>query len=442
MFCNVTIDGTSFGSQTDLNGMYNLSQIPSGDHKIVVTFIGYEKYTKNISINNGEILNLNIELNTSTVKIDEIEISADRLEMKTDVKAASIKITTQDLELVPSIGGEADLAQYMQIVPGVIFTGDQGGQLYIRGGSPVQNKVLLDGMTIYSPFHSIGLFSVFDSDIIKATDVYTGGFSAEYGGRVSSIMDIKTKDGNKKRIQGKISSNTFGSKLLLEGPLKRNSGASFIFSGKNSYLDKTSKLIYNYPMPYSYTDLYGKLTFSSNNGSKANFFGFNFQDNVNYQGVSDLQWNSEGIGSDFLLIPGNSNVLIEGNIAYSKYHITLNEKSSPLRESSIAGGSMGFDFTSFQQNGKIKYGFDVYSFLTKFKTFNSANAIIEQDENTSEFSAYLNYQYNTDRFIFEPGFRLQKYNLETSPEPRIGIKYIASLMFLESSLPQVFILKI
>ena len=93
-------------------------------------------------------------------------------------------------------------------------------------------------------------------------------------------------------------------------------------------------------MPYSYTDLYGKLTFSSNNGSKANFFGFNFQDNVNYQGVSELQWNSEGIGSDFLLIPGNSNVLIEGNIAYSKYHITLNEKSSPLRESSIAGGSM------------------------------------------------------------------------------------------------------
>ena len=84
-------------------------------------------------------------------------------------------------------------------------------------------------MTIYSPFHSIGLFSVFDSDIIKATDVYTGGFSAEYGGRVSSIMDIKTKDGNKKRIQGKISSNTFGSKLLLEGPLKRNSGGPVSF---------------------------------------------------------------------------------------------------------------------------------------------------------------------------------------------------------------------
>ena len=426
MFCNVSIDGTSYGSQTDLNGMYNLSKIPIGEHKIIVTYVGYEKFSKNITLKRGKILDLKIELNTSTVKIDEVEISADRLEMKTDVKAASIKITNEDLNLVPTIGGEADLAQYMQIIPGVIFTGDQGGQLYIRGGSPVQNKVLLDGMTVYSPFHSIGLFSVFDADIIKATDVYTGGFSAEYGGRVSSIMDIKTKDGNKKRIQGKLSSNTFGSKLLLEGPFKVDGNSSFLFSGKTSYLDKTSELLYNFPMPYSYTDLYGKFTFGSQNGSKANLFGFNFQDNVNYQGISDLQWNSVGIGSDFLLIPGNSPVLIEGNFAYSKYHITLEEASSPLRESSIAGGSMGFDFTSFQPKGKIKYGFDVYSFQTNFLTFNSANAKIEQNENTSEFSAYVNYQYNADKIIFEPGFRLQKYNMETSPEPRLGIKYIAS----------------
>ena len=426
MFCNVSIEGTSHGSQTDLNGMYTLSKVPVGNHTIVVTFVGYEKLTKNVNLKEGQILTLKLELKTSTVNLNEIEISAERQEMKTDVKAASIKITNEDLKLVPTIGGEADLAQYMQIVPGVIFTGDQGGQLYIRGGSPVQNKVLMDGMTIYSPFHSIGLFSVFDADIIKTTDVYTGGFSAEYGGRISSIMDIKIKDGNKKRVQGKMSSNTFGSKILSEGPLKKGGGATFLFSGKTSYLDKTSDIIYNLDMPYSYTDLFGKLTFNSNNGSKANVFGFNFQDQVNYQGISDLKWNSNGIGSDFILIPGNTPVLIEGNFAYSSYHITLDEASSPLRESSISGGSMGFDFTSFQPKGKIKYGFDVYGFETKFKTYNSANSKIELNENTSEFSAYVNYQYNADKFIFEPGFRIQKYTLGTSPEPRLGIKYLAS----------------
>ena len=426
MFCNVIIDGTSHGSQTDLNGMYTLSKIPVGEHKITVTFIGYKKLTQDISLNKGQILTLKFELESSTVNIGEVEISAERQEMKTDVKAASIKITNEDLNLVPTIGGEADLAQYMQIIPGVIFTGDQGGQLYIRGGSPVQNKVLLDGMTIYSPFHSIGLFSVFDADIIKTTDVYTGGFSAEYGGRVSSIMDIKTKDGNKKRLQGKLSSNTFGSKLLVEGPLKKGGGTTFLFSGKTSYLDKTSESLYNFSMPYSYTDLYGKITFNANNGSKANVYGFNFQDQVNYQGISDLQWSSNGLGSEFILIPGNSPVLIEGNFAYSKYYISLDENASPLRESSISGGSMGFDFTSFQPKGKIKYGFDVYGFETKYKTYNSANAKIELNENNSEFSAYVNYQYNADRFILEPGLRLQKYTLGTSPEPRLGIKYLAS----------------
>ena len=426
MFCNVSIEGTSYGSQTDLNGMYTLSKIQSGEHTLVVTYVGYKKLTKKVNLKTGQLLTVKLELETSTVNIDEVEISAERQEMKTDVKVGSIKITNEDLNLVPTIGGEADLAQYMQIVPGVIFTGDQGGQLYIRGGSPVQNKVLLDGMTIYSPFHSIGLFSVFDADIIKTTDVYTGGFSAEYGGRVSSIMDIKTKEGNRKRVQGKMSSNTFGSKLLLEGPFSKNGNSSFLFSGKTSYLDKTSNLIYNFPMPYSYTDLYGKLTFRANNGSKANFFGFNFQDQVNYQGVSDLQWTSNGIGSDFLLIPANSSVLIEGNFAYSEYYISLQEGDSPLRESSISGGNMGFDLTSFQTNGKTKYGFDVYSFSTKYKTYNSANSKIELNENTSEFSAYVNYQYNADKIILEPGFRIQKYTLGFSPEPRLGIKYLAT----------------
>ncbi len=139
------------------------------------------------------------------------------------------------------MGSEPDFAQYVQVLPGVIFTGDQGGQLYIRGGAPIQNKVLLDGMVVYNPFHSIGFFSVFDSDIIRSADVYTGGFNAEYGGRISSVMDIVTKDGNRNRQSGKISASTFGSKLLLEGPLfktedQSKTSLSYVFSGKTYYI--------------------------------------------------------------------------------------------------------------------------------------------------------------------------------------------------------------
>ncbi|MDA0889671.1 MAG: TonB-dependent receptor, partial [Bacteroidetes bacterium] len=124
--------------------------------------------------------------------------------------------------------------------------------------------------------------------------------------------------------------------------------------------------------------------------------------------------------------PGGSPVLIEGNFAYSSYNISLDEAASPLRESGIQGFDMGFDFTYFQPKGKIKYGFDIHGFSTEFTTYNSVNSKIEQNENTSEFSAYVNYQFISTRWIVEPGFRLQKYSLGISPEPRLGVKYIVS----------------
>ncbi len=434
MFCNVFLGGTTIGAATDINGMYNISKVNAGNYTLIVTYIGYDTSEVSISLKAGQILSQNLEIGKTNVTLNEVTISAEREEMRTEVKAAAIKISKQDLEMMPTIGGEPDLAQYMQVIPGVVFTGDQGGQLYIRGGSPIQNKVLLDGMIIYSPFHSIGLFSVFDTDIIRNTNVYTGGFSAEYGGRVSSIMDIKTIDGNKKTIGGKLSGNTFGSKLFIEGPLSNSGTSSFVFSGKTSYLDKSSNLLYKYPtlsfdkkgLPYSYTDLYAKLSSKGKNGSKISVFGFNFTDNVNYEGISELNWDSKGIGSEFILIPGGSPVLIEGNFAWSSYNISLNEAASPLRESGIQGFNMGFDFTYFQPKGKIKYGFDIHGFSTDFLTYNSVNSKIEQNENTSEFSAYVNYQFKTTRWIVEPGFRLQKYTVGISPEPRFGVKYLAS----------------
>ena len=434
MFCNVFLEGTTMGSTTNIDGMYNISNVPVGIYNLMITYIGFDTLKLKINVESGKILTKNLQLEKSNVQLNEVKISSERNEMKTEVKTASIKITKKDIEMIPTIGGEADIAQYIQVIPGVVFTGDQGGQLYIRGGSPIQNKVLLDGMIIYSPFHSIGLFSVFDTDIIAVSDIYTGGFSAKYGGRISSIMDIKTIDGNKKRIEGKLSSNTFGSKLFIQGPLSKNK-SSFVFSGKTSYLDKSSELLYKYPilyfdekgLPYSFTDLYGKLHFQSKNGSKFNIFGFNFNDNVNYINISNLGWNSSGVGSEFILLPSNTNVLIEGNFAYSFYNIEIQENAAPIRKSSISGYNMGIDFTYWKPKGHIKYGFDIDGFSTNYESFNSLNHKIGLPVNTSDFSAYTNYQYKSRRFIFEPGFRIQYYgNIGASLEPRFGAKYIAT----------------
>ena len=201
-------------------------------------------------------------------------------------------------------------------------------------------------MIVYNPFHSIGLFSVFDTDLIRNADIYTGGFGAQYGGRISSIMDITTKDGNKNRLAGKVSTNSFGSKLMMEGPFfKKGGNVSFILSAKTSYLDKSSKLLYTYidtaGLPYSYTDLYGKISVNSSNGSKWSMFGYNYRDKVSYRDVSNLGWNSGGIGSNFILVPSGTSTIIEGTFAYSSYLIRLEEAILNPRQSGVNGFNLG-----------------------------------------------------------------------------------------------------
>ncbi|MEA3444565.1 MAG: TonB-dependent receptor, partial [Bacteroidota bacterium] len=403
---------------------------------LMVTYVGYDTIQMSVIIKKNVIKNQNLFLKQGAVQLEEFIVSAERQEMRTEVRTSLIKISPKQLSRIPSIGAEPDLAQYLQIIPGVIFTGDQGGQLYIRGGSPIQNKVLLDGLVIFNPFHSIGLFSVFDSDIIRNADIYTGGFSAEYGGRISSVMDITTRDGNKKRLAGKLSSTPFGSKILLEGPLQKykesNRGSiSYILSAKTSYLDKSSKHIYSYidedGLPYSFTDLYGKLSINSAYGSKVNLFGFNFSDRVNYKQVSDLHWNSSGFGGNFILVPGGSPVLIKANFSYSQYEITFKEETRDPSFSMINSYRLGLDFVYFLGNNEFDYGIETMGHTTGFEFYNAIGRKLGRDEpeSTTELAGYVKYKYNSGKLLLEPSFRLQYYSSLgiLSPEPRLGAKY-------------------
>jgi hypothetical protein len=436
IFTNVYLKGTTYGVATDENGYFSITKVPPGTYNLTITYLGYDSIQESITLKAGEILTKKLYLNKSVLQIGEVEISSKRTDKQTEVKVSEITITPKEIKQLPTVGGEPDLAQYLQILPGVIFTGDQGGQLYIRGGSPIQNKVLLDGMVIYNPFHSIGLFSVFDAEIIRNADVYTGGFGAEYGGRISSIMDITTRDGNKKRMAGNFSVSPFGVKGLLEGPLKkqsetRGSSTSFMLSAKHSYLDKSSKVIYSYVdsagLPFKYTDLYGKISMNSPNGSKLNLFGFNFRDKVKYQALSDFSWNSYGVGSNFLLVPAASPVLVEGNFAYSSYQVDMKEELRQPDSSRISGFNLGLNFTYFQGKNEIKYGLEVLGFKTTFQFYNSVNRKIEQVENTTEIAGYFKYKIIAahQKLLIEPSIRLHYYaSLQNfSPEPRLGVKY-------------------
>jgi len=441
IYTNVYLFKTTYGAATDVNGYFAISKIPVGTYTLMVTYLGFDTLRMEVNVIENEIITKKLYLEKGSYMLEQVQVTADREEARTETRTSVVKITPKQIKQLPSIGGQPDLAQYLQVLPGVVFTGDQGGQLYIRGGSPIQNKVLLDGMIIYNPFHSIGLFSVFDTDILRNVDVYTGGFGAEYGGRVSSVMDITTRDGNKTRYSGKLGASTFGANVMIEGPIKKQKdgkggSSSFILTAKNSYLEQSSKIFYKYidedGLPFNYTDIYGKISLMGSNGSKVNFYGFSFNDQVNnYQAIADYHWESFGGGTNFLVIPGKSPVLIEGHLAYSQYKIALEEEASSPRTSSINGFNLGFDFTYFIGKDQIKYGVEILGFTTDFVFSNSVGLEIQQKENTTELGAYIKYKKTAGKWLIEPSFRLHWYASlsNVSLEPRLAMKYNATDRF-------------
>ncbi len=431
-FATVTVEGANTGATTDVNGFFTIS-VPIGQYNLVVSFVGYSPSSTPVTIVKNEIVFQNIYISEGT-QLEDVVISGKRATAKTEVQVSKLTVTPKQIRSLPSAGGQSDIAQYLTVLPGVIFTGDQGGQLYIRGGSPVQNRILLDGMTIYNPFHSIGFFSVFETELIRNADVLTGGFNAEYGGRVSAIVDVKTREGNRKRFSGLASAGPFQAKAILEGPLvplkeEGGSSVSFVLTAKKALIDQLDNKLYpsvndTAGIPFNYQDFYGKISLLTGNGSKMNFFGFKYDDRVNYA-IADYGWNSGGGGMDFTLVPQNSNTIVGGTLTYSKYESRIEESDRLPRTSGISGYFAGLNFANYDKDSEFKYGLELTGFRTEFQFVNFRSITINQDENTTEIGAYLKWKRKFGPLVIEPGFRLQYYQSlnDVSPEPRIGLKY-------------------
>ncbi|MFM8564808.1 MAG: carboxypeptidase-like regulatory domain-containing protein, partial [Bacteroidota bacterium] len=334
--------GKRYETFTNNDGFYQINAIPVGAYKLSVSRAGYSTQTLDVKVVADKNTFNRISLKESTVELDDVTVDARKQEKQTKVSTAVVQLNPKSI-VTFSIGGEPDLVRALQVMPGVITTGDQGGQLYIRGGAPIQNLVKLDGMILYNPFHSIGFFSVFETDIMQSADVYTAGFGAEYGGRTSSVMDIRTRTGRRDRISGKVATSTYLAKGLLEIPVGRKKDgiapSSLLVSYKQSLLDKAAPIFYPYVateyggLPFQFRDIYSKYTLESNGGNKFNVFGFNFNDAVRFAGNKSISWDSYGYGTDFTVVPAASNTILEGHLAQSAYTITSTELENRPRYS-------------------------------------------------------------------------------------------------------------
>ncbi len=451
IYTNVSVINAKTGVQTDVNGYYSIS-LPSGSYQLMVTAIGYDSSITNVNLLPDAIVTRKILLESRDLELETVEVSGRKTEKMTRINTGVTTVTPQQLKMLPSSGGEPDIAQYLQVIPGVVFTGDQGGQLYIRGGSPSQVGIYLDGVTIYNPFHSIGLFSVFETEAIRNVDVYTAGFNAKYGNRTAAIVDIHTKDGNKNKLSGLVSTSPIMTRALLEGPLIKSkkgngSGITFLVTSKQSYLDKTSKSLYGgfgdqfkRGLPFQFHDTYGKITVNGDNGSKLNLFGFSFDDRANLLNdttgdkIADYKWKTKGGGATFVVSPSSTSALIDGKFAYSKYNIELDRLGTGgdtlPRTSEIGGFEAAINFTYFLPNySQLKYGVEITGLNTALSYYSSAGISTSQDRQSTIAALYFMFRQNvSSKFIFEPSLRLQYYSEinKFSPEPRLGLKYNVS----------------
>ncbi|MBT8376118.1 MAG: TonB-dependent receptor plug domain-containing protein, partial [Winogradskyella sp.] len=267
---NIIFPQLSTGTVTNEYGFYSIT-LPEGNYTMQISYLGYATITKTIELNKD--LLLDIQLTEETESLDEVVIKEDveRINIKKpQMSVNSLAIST--IKQMPVVLGEVDVIKSITLLPGVTNAGEGSSGFNVRGGAADQNLILLDEATIFNSSHLFGFFSVFNPDAIKDIKLYKGGIPAKYGGRVSSVLDIYQKEGNSKEFHANGGIGLVSSRLLVEGPLKKDQG-SFLFGGRSSYAHLFLPLFDLDNVAYFY-DLNTKLSYSLNNNNSIYLSGY------------------------------------------------------------------------------------------------------------------------------------------------------------------------
>lgn len=356
----VLIPKTSYGVATNTYGFYSLT-LPKGNYTVVYKYVGYEEVEKKITLDKNTTIN--VELGEKAKDIDEVTISAKAEESKVENKQINvIKLDMQTIKRIPVVFGEIDILKTVTMLPGVISVGEGNSGFSVRGGTQDQNLILLDEATVYNVSHLLGFFSVFNGDAIRDLDVYKGGIPPQYGGRLSSLIDIRMKEGNNKKFAGTGGIGILSSRLTLEGPIVKNK-ASFIVSGRRSYADvflplspieeaKSSKL-------YFY-DFNAKLNYKLSDKDKLFISGYFGRDKFAFASLFGNSWGNKTatIRWNHLF---NKKLFSNQTLIYSdfdyRFNVNISDATSIDFRQGITDKSYKSDFAWFYNpNNKFNFG--------------------------------------------------------------------------------------
>lgn len=293
---NVLLVGTGKGAATNRYGYFAIAGLTPGDYTLRISAVGYQTATQTLTISNSDEIRLHVDLRSSVIELGEVSIEAERQESEAR-RISSVDLPIEQILRLPSLGGEVDLFRALQLLPGVQESSELSSGLYIRGGSPDQNLVLLDRMVLYNPSHLGGFLSTFNADAINNVTLIKGAMPAEYGGRLSSVVDVTMREGARDRIRGAGGVSMIDSRITVDGPI--NEDITFMLSGRRVYLDWLVDLMTDEAaLNYYFYDLVAKTNIRLGDNDRLFFSGFFGRDVMGEPGESN--------SDDFNVSWGNS----------------------------------------------------------------------------------------------------------------------------------------
>ncbi|WP_298548842.1 TonB-dependent receptor [uncultured Aquimarina sp.] len=425
------------GTITNDYGFYSIT-IEEGSYSVLVSFEGYKNITKEIVLKDDMVINFELEIETQF--LDEVIITSNNVAEKINsTQMSTERFNPAVFEDVPMILGEKDALKTLQLLPGVQSGNEGFAGFYVRGGAPDQNLIVLDEAIVYNSNHLFGFFSVFNGDAIKSAEIYKGGFPARFGGRLSSVVKMDTKNGNKEKIKGKVNIGLISSTLLLEGPVKQGK-SSFMVSGRRTYLDLIVRPFQTDRVTYYFTDVNAKYHHVFSDKDKlywSTYFGqdkfVEEDDNIDQRIIwnnltSTLRWNHEFSNKLF------SNT----SLIFSNYKFIVSKKDNPAAtffetSSGINDYGIKFDLDYYPiPEHKIKLGLvSTFHDFTPRKT-NAENpndgVTSEQKIETLESGLYVEDDWKvSERLSLYPGLRISHFKHRSStslkPEVRFSAAY-------------------
>lgn len=428
---NVVLDGGGdnlLGAITNLDGLYQITRIPPGQYVLRASFVGYHTHTDTLALEAGEVLTLNIALAPDETSLEEVVVQGERVEGAARVTAGQQTVRPAEISLIPSPDISADLAAYLSTLPITVSTGDRGGQLFIRGGEPSQNLVLLDGILIYQPFHIFGYYSAFPADILSRSDVYAGGFGSRFGERISSVIDVRSREGNKQQLSAAVSVSPFISAARLEGPIVPGH-VSLLASGRRSMIEQWAEPLVDRNMPFAFDDAFVKLHADAGKRHRLSVTALQTNDRGTIREDTDdlseeqIDWRNRAVGFRWLMLPRVLSVSAEIRVSLSQLESTFGPPGPAQRTTSIQNGQLAFDATFVGEKIDTDAGFA----LRIISGENALGGFFQNIENRgfgiNHFAFYAEPEITIGDFRFRPGARLEFYSIRVDPyfEPRLRL---------------------